>query len=466
MSVQIFLSFAATAQTSSSSPYSRYGIGDLQFGGFTKNIGMGGTSFGYNPNYNLNLSNPASYSSLALTTFEIAVSMNQAQLKTDSKTQNSNSSSLSYFAFGFPVKFKKWGTCFGLLPYSNVGYTIHDQQYTSDGTSELHTYDGSGGLNQFFIGNAYSPFKNFSIGANASYLFGVINQQRRIEYPYNSYYFSTRVTQATSVGSLYFNFGIQYTIDSLRWAPSDSILSLNKKLKSIHDSLVLVIDTLNQSSADQKGNWEAVINKLDMEYEQTDSLKKFVVHRKEKSDWSLTLGFTGSPATSLSATNSSLAESFIFNAFDEIIVRDTVENISNVNGKIKLPFSAGFGVMLKQGSRWLIGSDFSLQNWKDYSSFGVNDALANSWRVSAGAQLTPNDRTFKSYWKNVQYRIGFHYEQTYLQLRDNRLNEYAVSIGLGLPVKRSAAMLHLSAEAGRRGTVSNNLIEENFIKLG
>src|SRR6185369_7607704 len=80
-SVLILLSINASAQTSSSSPYSRYGIGDLQFSGFTKNIGMGGISHGYNPAYNMNISNPASYSSLVLTTFETAVNMNQVQLK-------------------------------------------------------------------------------------------------------------------------------------------------------------------------------------------------------------------------------------------------------------------------------------------------------------------------------------------------------------------------------------------------
>jgi len=461
----ILFSIQSIAQNSSSSPYSRYGIGDLQFGGFVKNTGMGGTALGYALPFNLNIVNPASYSSLLLTTFETAVSMNQVQLKTDSKKQNINSTSLSYFAFGFPVKNKKWGAGFGLLPYSNVGYSITDPQVDADGLRTVHTYNGSGGLNQFFIGNGYSPFKNFSIGANASYLFGILDQERRVEFPYLSNYFNTRITQQTSVGALYFNFGMQLTFDSLRLEPSDSIKTLDKQLNNLHDSIEVIQTSMKQATPEQRTALETSVRNLNEEYSKAELQKKNVVHRKVKSDWSLTLGLTGSPKTSLRATNSRLVESFAYNSFGEIVVRDTAENIESERGTLVLPLSAGFGVMMRKGSRWLIGTDFSLQNWKDYSIFGESDSLANSWRVSAGVQFTPNERALKSYWKMVQYRFGFHYEQTYLQLRNNQLNDYGISIGLGLPVKRSAAMLHISAEVGKRGTVSDNLIEENYIKV-
>ncbi len=467
----IFFSINLTAQTSSSSPYSRYGIGDLQFSGFTQNIGMGGISLGYSPHNSMNISNPASYSSLILTTFETAVNMNQVQLKTSTKTQNINDISLSYFAFGFPVKNKKWGAGFGLLPYSNVGYSIRDPQTNAAGDRELHTYEGSGGLNQFFIGNGWSPYKNFSIGANASYLFGVINQERRIEYPYLSNYFNTRIAQETSVGAVYFNFGMQFTFDSLKIATGDSLKMFNLKLNNIQDSLKVIRDTMDKSTVEQRGEWEQVIKNLKKEYEKNDSLMKHVSHRKNKSDWSLTLGLTGAPKTSLTAKYSNLTESFVYTAFGNTIVRDTIEDIDGKSGKLILPLNIGFGAMLKKGNRWLIGSDFSLQNWKEYAFFGKNDSLGNSWRVAAGAQFHPrpgaNDLMDKkiSYWKKIQYRLGVHYGQTYLQLRNNQLKEYGVSIGLGIPVKRSAAMLHLAAEVGKRGTVSNNLIEENYLKL-
>ena len=123
----LFASLAAEpveAQNATSSPYSRYGIGDLQFGGFTKNLGMAGLSYGLTHPLTLNFSNPASYSSLILTTFEAGVNSEFLELKSASGKGYAHDASFGYFALGFPVIQKKWGMSLGLLPYSNVGYTI------------------------------------------------------------------------------------------------------------------------------------------------------------------------------------------------------------------------------------------------------------------------------------------------------------------------------------------------------
>src|ERR1035438_714777 len=55
---------------SGSNPYSRFGIGDLQNNGFTENQGMGDASIAVHEPFNINFSNPASYSDLKLTSFE------------------------------------------------------------------------------------------------------------------------------------------------------------------------------------------------------------------------------------------------------------------------------------------------------------------------------------------------------------------------------------------------------------
>jgi hypothetical protein len=449
-------------------------VGDLQFGGFTRNLGMGGIAIGANTPFNINVSNPASYSSIALTTFEMAVNGNFIQLKNSTQIQNTNNASLSYFALAFPVVYKKWGMSFGLLPYSNVGYNINDSQSNADSAEEFHSYNGSGGLNQFYIGNAWSPYKNFSIGANASYLFGDLTQVRRVFYESASNYLNLRVTEVSHIGDLFFNYGMQYTFDSLRTAPSDSVAMFNKQLDKIEDSLSVIsrllteLDNLAKSdsaaSASQKQNLASAISSLKNEMTKAETQRSAVVNRKQKSNWSLILGLTGSPSANISGNHTLLSENYRL-YFEQEIVRDTIQNTTDENSKLVLPLSVGFGFSLKQGSRWIVGGDFSMQNWKDYSIFGSKDSLADSWRTSAGAQFTPNERDIKSYWKAVQYRLGFHYSQTYLQLRNSQLSEYGVTIGFGLPIKRVATTLQFSAEAGRRGTISNSLIEENYIKL-
>src|SRR3989304_1577353 len=113
------------AQTGTYSPYSRYGIGDLQGSGFAQNTAMGGIAYALNSPYHINLSNPASYTSFNQQSFvfETAVLSNPVKLITDDTIQTANNTSLAYLSFGFPVT-KWWGSSFGLLPYSNVGYKV------------------------------------------------------------------------------------------------------------------------------------------------------------------------------------------------------------------------------------------------------------------------------------------------------------------------------------------------------
>ena len=65
--ILFLFSFSLRAQVSTSSPYSRYAVGDLQQGGFAKNLGMGGLRYGLMQPFNINFANPASYSTLLLT---------------------------------------------------------------------------------------------------------------------------------------------------------------------------------------------------------------------------------------------------------------------------------------------------------------------------------------------------------------------------------------------------------------
>src|SRR5690349_17580553 len=78
------LSLSVRAQVSTSSPYSRYAVGDLQQGGFAKNLGMGGLRYGLMQPFNVNFSNPASYASVLLTTFDVGGSASMYEEYTSS----------------------------------------------------------------------------------------------------------------------------------------------------------------------------------------------------------------------------------------------------------------------------------------------------------------------------------------------------------------------------------------------
>ena len=198
------------------------------------------------------------------------------------------------------------------------------------------------------------------------------------------------------------------------------------------------------------------------------SQKDSVVYRKKKSDWKLVFGLVGSPVANLRATNNEVTQSFRYYSYAlpslGTLYRDTVVNEES-KGDIKLPLALGAGFSLVKGTKWVIATDFSYQQWSNFTFLGQSDSLDNSWRVSTGLQYTPNDRALKAYHKTMQYRLGFHYEKGSVVLNDQSINDIGVSAGFVLPVKKGGAWLHFTAQAGQRGTTQNNLIRERYIKL-
>ena len=444
---------------------------------------MGGLSYGLHMPFNINFSNPASYTDLLLTTFELGANATFLELKNTVGKGQADDVSFGYFSLGFPVKMKKWGMSLGLLPYSNVGYTITQEGVNEVGDKRNLLFTGEGGLNQFYLGNAVALGKGYTAGVNASFMFGTINQQRRLYYPDGGYR-NARITEENVVNDFYFTFGLQKTFDSLVLAKSDSLVMFEKDEARLNDSIAvlnkaildlrkdsvslnpsLVIEGVDsQKVGVRRDKMMGIITSLAEQQRRLDSLSNLVVKRKQRSGWSLTLGLTGAPSMHLRGKRSSLVESYGLTPVGNEYVYDTILNEQSRSGRLVMPLSLGFGFAMKKGSKWLAGADFSMQNWQDYSFFGQSDSLANSWRVAVGGQFVPNDRSIKSYLALINYRLGFHYEQTYLNLNGSQLSQIGVSMGLGIPVKRSASMIHVSVEAGKRGTTSNKLVEENYIK--
>jgi len=165
--VSLFLLFSIVtiAQQASSSPYSFYGIGDVRFKGNVENRLMGGVSV-FPDSIHVNIQNPASYSSLKMSSYTVGASFNSTRLNSFTGNEKAQRSTLDYLAVGIPVK--KFGFGFGLIPYSSVGYRIRNE----DAAGTVSRYDGTGGLNKVFVGAGFKINPNFSVGADIHYNFG------------------------------------------------------------------------------------------------------------------------------------------------------------------------------------------------------------------------------------------------------------------------------------------------------
>ena len=200
----LFSSSSLYSQQTTTSPYSRFGLGDFktQFSPVFNSLGGGG--YAINNSDIINPLSPATYSSFRSNSFIFSTGINNevVDIQSISKNQTTSNVSLSHIIFGFPLT-KKIGSSFGIIPYSSVGYSMEnrDEIYEAD-----MIYNGDGGLSKVYLGGALEIHPNFSIGANASYLFGGLNRRKKLEFD-DETIFNSRSNSLININGLHYELG-------------------------------------------------------------------------------------------------------------------------------------------------------------------------------------------------------------------------------------------------------------------
>lgn len=437
----ITIPLAAQQNINTSSPYSRFGLGDIQFNSSPRFMGMGGVSQGVNDSTYINFENPASYTAIGkYTLFDVGARASFLNLSTSQTTAKANTINFSHLFISFPVAYRKWAMNFGVIPYSNEGYSFSSSQPLPPYNPIKLEYQGSGGINTVVWGNSITLYRGLrnrsktvnpdtvsngtmrkimrdtmpevsrlSLGVNISYLFGNLNSQSSAIMPDTALGFNSRQIRTTRIDGLSALFGLQYT-------------------------------------------------------------KKF-----KKYEGALTVGLTYGLGQNVWAKENLFIASYISNGTSDFYI-DTLKNTTNNKGYIKLPTSYGAGLTYRSGNTWVVGADFRMTNWNGYRYFGQSDNLLNnSYQLSAGAQYVPDYSGKNLSLRRAAYRIGARYGRTYLNINNTPINEWGVSLGFGLLLNPSGfyqkifkapfSSMNLAFEYGQRGTTNNNLIKEDFIRL-
>ncbi len=419
--------FGASAQENS--PYSRYGLGDIVPNQSIDARGMGGLSAGYvdydrrfdlrdqyPKSQTVNFLNPASYSKLRITSFNLGFEVDNRTIRSNTEQRKFTVSNaiISYLQLGIPLNRKKQlGLNFGLRPITRINYKIEKNQRLfypnspgSPSDSIQNLFEGSGGSYEVFAGLG-KGFKNFSIGVNVGYFFGTKDYSTRKNFINDTVlYYKSNYQTKTSFGGLLVNAGLQYTID------------FNKTTRMV-------------------------------------------------------IGAYGNLRQSFNASQDIIRETFNYDANGATFRVDSVDIKNGVQGKIEYPTNIGAGFVLEKQDKWMIGADFTTSSWSDYKYYGAKDtATQNSWMLHIGGQFTPDPFDPKSYWSRVTYRAGFNIGKDYITADGHDLPMLGITVGGGFPIRKNPytnqyTYVNLAMEYGRRGNTSNVLSENTFrISLG
>ena len=404
-------SFTANAQENS--PFSRYGLGDIFPGQHIVNRGLGGITAAYRDplGQSVNFSNPASYSSIALVTYDIGITIDNRKLRSAGLVKKFNSTNFtpSYVVLGLPISKKKnIGLAFGLRPISKINYSIIDSRRV-DGIDSLSSlYEGNGGLYQGFMGIG-KRWGGLSLGINGAYNFG---------------------TKETTTRTIFHNDSVNYQYS-------------NYSTVSTYNKLAL---------------------EAGLQYQ-----------FKTSKNSQLRLGVATKLKHSLNASQDKTRETFFYDANGAIKPIDTALSKTEIKGTITIPATYTAGIAFETQTaekltRALFSAEYESTRWSDYRFFGQPDKLVDNWHLRFGAQLSPDYLHAKSFWSRVTYRTGFFTGKDYINADGKELKSVGLTFGLGFPVlKRSNytnqySNIHTAFEIGKRGSKVND-ITENFFRF-
>ncbi|UKB82684.1 hypothetical protein LF887_16895 [Chryseobacterium sp. MEBOG06] len=394
------------AQSLSNSPYAAYGIGDVKYDNTIETASMGGISTAFISDFtsSFNFANPANNANFELTSIKLEATNENNYFKSNFNDTKStkHSTYLSNISLAFPISSKvKMGISY--QPYSSKSYDIVTQQTTAEGSPlSQNSFKGSGTVNIAQVAVAYKINQEFSVGAKANLYFGDLSD----------------LNEFTAYGSEYVN-GYQTT----------------NRIRNFNFTLGTSYQTIN-----------------------TRTDKKLTIGA------TATFGNTSNTTTDYTNSTYRYADAKAGTKMDESILDQ-----QSVSSKNLIPFQASLGVGYGSENHWFLSGQLDYKKGEDIAYFGKSFDFQDTYRVSAGGWYLPNYNNFRNYFSRVIYRYGAFYERGNLKLDGNSINKFGITAGVMLPFKNSSITrmsgLELGLEIGKRGTLSDNLINQNYINL-
>lgn len=434
-----------TASAQENSPYSRYGIGDLYPSKNIANRGMAGLSVASTNveplGQAINFSNPASYAYFqrfpgvgARVIYDLGVSVDSRSLSSKAPIKEYSSANFipSYISLGFPLA-KNLGGVFAVKPYSRISYSIIQNSRINNVDSAQYLYEGSGGLNQAFLGLG-KRWGNFSIGVNAGYFFGRKETNTRLaiintDTNYTPFYYKSNSGTTTYLNKFFLQTGAMYDI------------------------------TLKTLPATQK---------------------------RTKQTYGLRLGATAMLKQTFKGSQDIVKETFEYDASGGAVSLDSVYRSTGTSINVDIPAVYTIGAMFHKANRiriegnnevderafdiWSVGFELETSKWSQYRFGGLSDRVRDYWQFRLGGQFLPSQSSSTLFGRST-YRFGVAVGRDYIDADGKGLKTFTGTLGVGLPIalknnfySSQFTNINMALEFGKRGSNVNN-ITENFIRV-
>lgn len=397
----------AKAQVTTQSPYSRYGLGNLKGAYLSQQRAMGGIGAGVGKANYFNNINMLNPASYA-TINMTALDIGLSATHTD--LNNGTTASTAFNATFDHVAFafpvsRKSALSLGVMPYTDLGYDFKSSAQLT-GTSKNVDYLYNG---EGGLSKAYLGY-GFQLGDH-------VRLGANAEYIF---------------GNMIKNSATEL--------PDDAGTAYNTKLQ-------------------EKNNIGGLAFTYGAQYQFRLGSKTNMV-----------LGYSGSSSSSLNSKTTNVVTQYTRDASgNESLAIDTLLFNENQETKLKLPLVHNFGFSIQKDNKWMVGADYRTGNWSKLTLGSANQGLQDTYGLSVGGQFTPDVTAISGYFKRVDYRLGFAYDKTYININNQDVKQMAITLGAGFPLpsfgRNSAYKVNFAAELGQRGKIDNGLLRERYVNF-
>ena len=389
------------------SPYSIFGLGELEKEGSAYNKSMGGTCIATRNKRFINYTNPAAVTARDTLAFmaDFGLEQKNTLYRQGKLTSANNTFNIHNFVMTFPI-YRSSAFMVGLTPFSDVGYDFSSVEERQDiiGNTGNISYDsrGTGSVYQLFVGAGVTFWKRLSLGAEYLYYFGNIDRITRMDY-LNTSYRSVRTGNELAVRGSTGKFGLQYE-------------------QKLGGNVSMIVGATYRMSAKMNGY------STNYRYATQSSVVDTLKHSVD------TL------------------------AYGNLCFGDEIGVGISVKGGDK--WHAEFNYLR---SGW---DKSGMDNTPGFSAIGdskFSTTTSQSYRL--GFELVPNRNDIRYYMKRCAYRAGVYYDQAYYKLDGNNINSMGITLGMTLPVFRWYNGLTIGLDLGQKASTRHGMVRERYAKI-
>ena len=146
---------------------------------------------------------------------------------------------------------------------------------------------------------------------------------------------------------------------------------------------------------------------------------------------------------------------------------DTLSYFNDDASSAYLPGTLRLGLAFGKKNKLTAGFDLVSTEWSKAKFHGADGYLGDTKSYLFGLEYIPDKFSNYSTLKRIEYRIGGHFADNYLVIDGKQVKEAGVSIGFGLPLRRSFSKTNIFFDFTKKSVSGETIvINENYFTVG